>query len=161
MQDLKILHLSVDDTGLESYYRILVDGKYFKYISIDSGVYDVDDLTFPQALLSKLPDLPSGEWNLGHIAKSGDKMPPHFAWTIQRTFSSIQHTWHAVSVDYVSLTMVKMLLSNVYEATTSRFHAPVIVKFAPFPWEKITRIRKRKLIRGLKGTALDPNFSAT
>jgi hypothetical protein len=94
MQDLKILHLSVDDTGLESYYRVLVDGKYFKYISIDSGVYDVEDLTFPQALLSKLPSLPSGEWNLGHIAKSEDNISPHFAWTIQRTFSSIQHTWH-------------------------------------------------------------------
>ena len=129
MQDLKILHLSVDDMGLESYYRVLVDGKYFKYISIDSGVYDVEDLTFPQALLSKLPNLPSGEWNLGHIAKSEDNISPHFAWTIQRTFSSIQHTWHSVFVDYLSLTMVKMLLPNVYEATTPRFQVPVIVKF--------------------------------
>jgi hypothetical protein len=41
MQDLKILHLEVNDTGLESYYRVLVNGKYFKYTSINSGVYDV------------------------------------------------------------------------------------------------------------------------
>jgi len=135
MQDLKILHLSVDDTGSESYYRVLVDGKYFKYISIDSGVYDVEDLTFPQALLPKLPNLPPGEWNLGHIAKSEDSISPHFAWTTQKTFPSIQHTWHSVFVDYLSLTMVKMLLPNVYEATTPRFHVPVIVKFARFPWE--------------------------
>jgi hypothetical protein len=26
-------------------YRVLVDGKLFKYISIDPGVYDVKDLT--------------------------------------------------------------------------------------------------------------------
>ena len=74
MRDLKILHLSVDDTGLESYYRVLVDGNHFKYISIDPGVYEVEDLTFPQALLSKLPPLPYGEWNLGHIAKGEDNI---------------------------------------------------------------------------------------
>lgn len=49
--------------------------------------------------------------------------------TSQRTFSSIQHTWHSIFVDYISLTMVKMLLPNVYEATTPRFQVPVIVKF--------------------------------
>jgi len=51
MQDLKILQLSADDTGLESYFHVLVDGRHFKYISIASGVYEVEDLTFPQALL--------------------------------------------------------------------------------------------------------------
>ncbi len=119
MQDLKILHLSVDDTGLESYYRVLVDGNQFKSISVGSGVYDIEDLTCPQA------NLPSGEWNLGHIAKGEGNISPHFAWTIQRNFSSIQHTWHSVFVDYLSLTMVKMLLPNVYEATTCPSHRQV------------------------------------
>jgi hypothetical protein len=158
MQDLKVLHLYVDDTGLESYYRVLVDSKYFKYISIDSGVYDVEDLTFPQALLSKLPNLPPGEWNLGHIAKSEDNISPHFAWTTQKTFSSIQHTWHSVFVDYLSLTMVKMLLPNVYEATTPRFHVPVIVKFARFPWEIDFYDQETQAYSWIKGHDIGPEF---
>lgn len=158
MLDLKILHLSVDDTGLESYYRILVDGKYFKYISIDAGVYDIEDLTFPQALLSKLPNLPSGEWNLGHIAKIEDNISPRFAWTIQRTFSSIQHTWHSVFADYLSLAMVKMLLPNVYEAATPRFHVPVIVKFAQFPWEIDCYDRETQAYSWIEGHDIGPEF---
>jgi hypothetical protein len=78
MQDLKILHLEVDNTGLESYYRVLVDGKHFKYIPIDSGVYDVEDLTWPQALIPKLPQLSTGEWSLGHITRSEKNNSPHF-----------------------------------------------------------------------------------
>jgi hypothetical protein len=158
MQDLKILHLSVDDTGLESYYRVLVDGKYFKYISIDSGVYDVEDLTFPQALLSKLPNLPSGEWNLGHISKNEENTSPHFSWTLQRTFSGIQHTWHSVFVDYLSLTMVKMLLPNVYEATTPRFDGLVIVKFARFPWEIDYYDQETQAYSWIEGHDIGPVF---
>lgn len=88
----------------------------------------MEDLTFPQALVSKLPQLPPGEWNLGHIAKGNDGISARFAWTIQRTFSSIQHTWHPGYVDYLSLTMGEMLLPNIYEATTPRFEVPVIIK---------------------------------
>ena len=158
MQDVKILHLSVDDTGLESYYRVLVDGKYFKYISIDSGVYDVEDLTFPQALVPKLPQLPTGQWNLGHIAKDDDGISPHFAWTIQRTFSSIQQTWHPFFVDYLSLTLGKMLLPNVYEATAPGFEDPVIVKFARFPWEIDYYNQETQVYSWIKGHDIGPKF---
>jgi serine/threonine protein kinase len=135
-----------------------VEGKHFKYISIDSGVYDVEDLTFPQALVSQLPLLPSGEWNLGHIAKGEDKISPCFAWTIQRTFSSIQHTWYPVFVDYLSLTMVKMLLPNVYEATAPGFDVPVIVKFARFPWEIDYYNQETQVYSWIKGHDIRPEF---
>jgi len=158
MQDLKILHLSVDDTGLESYFHILVDGRHFKYISIASGVYDVEDLTFPQALLPKLPPLPSGEWTLGHIAKAEDNITPHFAWTTQRIFSSIQHTWHPAFIDYLSLTIGKMLLPNVYEATTPSFSAPVIVKLARFPWETDYYDQETQAYSWIEGHGIAPKL---
>ena len=157
MQDLEILHLSVDDTGLESYYRVLVDGKYFKFVSIDSGVYDVEDLTFPKALLSKLPQLPPGEWNLGHIAKD-ENNSPRFVWTVQKTFPSIQNTWHPKLVDYLSLNLIKRLLPNVYEATMPELPFPVIVKFARFPWEIEYYDQETQVYSWIKGHNIGPEF---
>lgn len=158
IQDLKILHQTIDDTDSESYYHVLVDGKHFKYISIDFEVYEVDDLCFPPALLSKLPPLPSGEWNLGHIAKGEDKASPHFDWTVQRTFSSIQNIWKPVFVDYLSLDMGKMLLSNVYEATTPTFNVPIIVKFARFPWEVGYYNQETQAYSWIEGHDIGPKF---
>lgn len=68
--NLQILHLSVDLDGFESHFRILVNGKDIKYLTIDHGVYDTDDMAFPPALVPKLPSLSDGHWNLGHIAIS-------------------------------------------------------------------------------------------
>lgn len=158
MQDLKITHLSVDDTGLDSDFRILVDGKHFKYISIASGVYKVEDLTWPQALVPMLPPFPSGEWNLGHIATAEDNITPCFAWTTQRAFSSIQHKWHPVLVDYLSLTMGKKLLPNVYEATTPVFNVPVIIKFARFPWEIDYYNQETEVYSWIEGHDIGPKF---
>jgi len=98
------------------------------------------------------------KWNLGHIAKSEDNISPHFSWTIQRTFSSIQHTWHSVFVDYLSLTMVEMLLPNVYIATTPRFDVPVIVKFARFPWERDYYDQETQAYSWIEGHDIGPEF---
>lgn len=157
IQDLKILHMSVDDGGDESFYRVLVDGKHFKYISIDSGVYDIGDMTFVPALLPQLPQLPSGEWNLGHIAK-GENGSPYFEWTVQKPFPSIQHTWHPVRVDYLSLSMGGMLFSNVYEATTPAFSDPVVVKFARFPFEVDYYNQETQAYSWIKGHDIGPEF---
>lgn len=112
MHDSNIIHLSVDDTGLESYYRVLVDGQYFKYLSVDSGIYNIEDMTWPQVLIPLLPPLPPGEWNLGHIATTDENPAPHFDWTVQKSFSSITNAWHPVSVNYLSLTMGEMLFQT-------------------------------------------------
>jgi hypothetical protein len=45
MQDVKILNLEVDDDGGESYFRVLVNSKDVKYITIDFGIYDTEDMT--------------------------------------------------------------------------------------------------------------------
>ena len=135
MNGSKILHMTVDENDLDSYYHLLVDGRYFKYISIESGTYDFDDLCFPPVLLSKLPKFPPGDWNLGHIAKSVEIPSPHFAWTTQKNFSSIETTWHPTYVDFLSLKIGELLMINVYEVTLAQFESPVIAKLARFPWE--------------------------
>jgi hypothetical protein len=46
---VEILNQEIDTEGkMASYYRMLVDKEHFKYITIDSGVYEADDLCFPQ-----------------------------------------------------------------------------------------------------------------
>lgn len=134
MGGLNILHMSVDENGEDSYYHVLVNGQRFKYIVIESGTYDIDDLSFPPGLLSKLPQLPPGDWNLGHISISAETASPSFAWTVRKNFSSIETMWHPTYVDFLSLKLGR-LMANVYEVTLSGFDSPVIAKFARFPWE--------------------------
>jgi hypothetical protein len=49
------------DSESESELRILVDGKCVKYLNVDPGLYDVDDLCFGPLLASVLPPLPPGD----------------------------------------------------------------------------------------------------
>ena len=67
---LQVLHLSADENS-ESHFRILVDGQSVKYLTVDAGVYETEDMCFPSTSVSKLPPLPAGDWNLGHICRQG------------------------------------------------------------------------------------------
>jgi hypothetical protein len=40
-----LLHCEVD-TGYISDFRLLINGKSVKYVTIDSGLYDIDDICF-------------------------------------------------------------------------------------------------------------------
>ena len=58
---VQILNREIDTEGsTPSYYRMLVDKAHFKYIAIDPGVYEANDLCFPLILLEKLPPFPAG-----------------------------------------------------------------------------------------------------
>jgi serine/threonine protein kinase len=54
--------------------------------------------------------------------------------------------------------MVKMLLPNVYEATTPRFDVPVIVKFARFPWEIDCYDQETEAYSWIEGHDIGPEF---
>jgi hypothetical protein len=49
------------DSESESELRILVDGRFIKYLNVDPGLYAVDDLCFGPLLPSVLPPLPPGD----------------------------------------------------------------------------------------------------
>ena len=55
---IEVLNQEVDpEDKTPSYYRILVNRKHIKYVTIDPGIYEVDDLCFPPILVEKLPKL--------------------------------------------------------------------------------------------------------
>lgn len=100
-EDLKIRHMTVDETDDDSCHHLLVNGRHFKCIyriSIARGTHDVDDLCFLPGRLSKLPQLPPGDGNLGHISVSAETASPCFDWTVRTIFSSIATRWHPADV---------------------------------------------------------------
>lgn len=132
---IKILNQEIDRNMEPSYYRMLVDGKHFKYITIEAGTYDIDDLCFPPDLIEKLPQFPPGEWNSGRIARTGESHEPVFIETRRENFRSINSLWHSKTIDYLSLNIGKLLQPNISLASSPHFDRPVIIKYARFDWE--------------------------
>jgi hypothetical protein len=66
---IQLLIVEVDREDVSD-YRMLVDGKSFKYIIIDPGVYNPNQMTFDQEIIPQLPPMPEGDWNQGHITNT-------------------------------------------------------------------------------------------
>ncbi|KAG6823154.1 hypothetical protein H0H92_011199 [Tricholoma furcatifolium] len=132
--NIKLLQVSADPFD-ESYFRILVDGKFVKYLTIDPNLYSVDDMCFEPSLISILPPLPSGDWNTGRISRNCADGRPHFSEVMKVELPSITHLWHPVQIDHLSLSMGCKLRTGVYEASTPLFDQPIVIKFARFPFE--------------------------
>lgn len=133
---VEILNQEIDCEGnTPSYYRMLVNKKDFKYITIEPKIHEVDDLCFPPILLSKLPPFPAGNWNYGRISQAVENATTFFAETSRKDFPSITPLWHAKSYDYLSFKIGQRLRANVYVASSPQFKKPIIAKFARFEWE--------------------------
>jgi len=160
MENLKILHLLVDDTGDNSFFRILVNNKDFKYLTIDFGVYAPSDMVWRKMILPQLPPLPAGDWNLGHVTKTTENPKPHFDWAIKKDFSSAGPAWHPITIDYLSLNLDKMCMPNVYEATLSQYfnNTTIIAKFATFPFETAYYTQETLIYSWLTKTSVAPKF---
>lgn len=160
---IKILNQEIDPDGrTPSYYRMLVNEKHFKYITIDPGIYEVDDLCFPPILLEKLPHFPPGDWNCGRIAKrdeGGSTSAAYFAETSSRTLPGIRPLWHPKSFDYLSLKNQERLKSNVYLASSAQHPGgPVIAKFARFDWEVGYYVAETQAYAWIAGHSIGPMF---
>jgi len=95
--------------------RMLADGKSFKYITIDPGLYNPNGMTFGQVIIPQLPPMPAGDWNQGHIAKQPENGKPYFFF--QHTsviLPTICRTWHPRQIDWLELEQARWLRSNVY-----------------------------------------------
>lgn len=62
--NVQVLQANVD-LGDESHFRILVGGKFTKYITVDTGLYNLDDMCFAPSLipLCHLSHLATGMWD--------------------------------------------------------------------------------------------------
>lgn len=141
-----------------SYYRILVNRKHFKYITIDPGIYEVGVLCFPPVLIAKLPPFPEGEWNCGRISQTVGNPTPFFSETIKKTLPSISPLWHPKSYEYLSLQIGERLRSNVYMASSPQFEKPVVAKFARFYWEVGYYIAETQVYSWIDGYNIGPEF---
>lgn len=160
-QNVQILQLEVDSEGGEGEYRILVDGKFIKYVSIDGGLYDADDMCFTPVFVPQLPPLPPGDWNVGRISKDLLSGKPHFGRIAKEILPTITHLWHPTKIDHLTLSMDKHIRSNIYEVTSSEFQSTVIAKWARFPWETQYLDKETEVYGGFQVMELGPNFSHT
>lgn len=155
--DTRLLQASVDAED-QSEFRILVDRKFIKYLTIDSGLYDVDDMCFGPSLVSMLPPLPPGDWNQGHISLNTLNGRPHFARVMKAQLPAVTHLWHPLQIDYLELHMGRKLRSNVYEATCPRFNSTNVVKFARFAWETPQIDAETAAYQWIKNHQISPKF---
>jgi len=128
---IRLLQASVDPED-ESEFRILIDDKFVKYITIDAGLYDSDDMCFEPSLVSLMPPLPPGDWNKGRISRNPKTGDIHFSAVSKTHLPGITTTWHPTRVDHLELREVQKLRSNVYEVAYPGFSCTVVAKFARF-----------------------------
>ncbi|KAF4555579.1 Hypothetical protein D9617_2g055410 [Elsinoe fawcettii] len=133
MPTVKILQCEVDEDG-DSEFRILVDGQHFKYLTIEHGVFDTDDMVFFPVLQQLLPPLPVGDWNEGRISLN-DEQKPYFSQTSTNTLPSIADIWHDRLVNYLDIELGECHNANVHSATIPGYNGTLIAKFACFPWQ--------------------------
>lgn len=131
---LALLQASVDLQD-ESEFRMLVDNQDVKYITIDGGLYSVDDMCFEPILTQILPPFPPGDWNIGRVSQDPVTGKPYFASVSKEKLDEIQTAWHAKRIDHLQLGNAQKLRSNVNQVTCPGFDTPVVAKFARFEWE--------------------------
>ncbi|KAJ6788960.1 hypothetical protein PWT90_04197 [Aphanocladium album] len=154
---VSLLQASVD-LEYESEFRILVDKKFVKYITIDGGLYSPEDMCFEPTLVSIIPPLPTGNWNTGRISLNTETGQPHFSSCSTEILSEIKTDWHPRRVDYLALDDARKLRSNVYEVSCPGFDSPVVAKFARFGWE-IPQLEAETLAYSwIEGHKIGPEF---
>lgn len=153
---VELLQAEADEND-QSFFRVLVDGQTVKYLTIETGVYSVEDMCFGPALASLLPDLPSGDWNDGVVAL-GDNGQPQFTRASQTVFPSVENTWHDTYIDYSDIEVGQKLRTGIYEIRHQRFDGPVVAKFARFHWEVQYMENETRAYRWIEGSGLAPRF---
>lgn len=154
---IELLQAEVDEES-ESYFRLLVDG-HIKYLTINAGIYPIEDLCFGASLVPLLPDFPPGDWNDGLISKNlEDGNKPYFARVARTDFPGVTHQWHANRVDYHDLVVGRYLRTGIYEVTSPCFEGVVVAKFARFAWEIQYIENETQAYEWIDGYEIGPRF---
>ncbi|KFY30871.1 hypothetical protein V494_08038 [Pseudogymnoascus sp. VKM F-4513 (FW-928)] len=148
--NIEILNQYIDPDGATpSYYRMLVDKRHIKYITIDAGIYEVDDLCFPPVLLEMLPPFPAGDWNCGRISLTavGSPKTAFFAETKREKLPEMGPLWKGkVVYPYLDFEMGERLKSNV------------VAKYARFGWEVGYYVAETQAYSWIEGHDIGPEF---
>ncbi|KAF4157781.1 hypothetical protein CNMCM6936_008901 [Aspergillus lentulus] len=154
---IELLQAEADEND-QSFFRLLVDGRAIKYITIESGIYSVEDMCFGPSLVSLLPELPPGDWNDGLVAREGGNGPPRFTRTSRTAFASVRNTWHNTFVDYLDIVVGRKLRTGVYEVSCPLFDKVVVAKFARFDWEVQYMENETTAYQWIDGYDIGPRF---
>lgn len=160
---IRLLNVEVDREDVSD-YRMLVDGKSFKYITIDPGVYNPNEMTFDQVIIPQLPLMPEGDWNQGHITKHPVNGKPYFSQHTRVIFPTICSIWHPRQIDWLELEQAQWLRSNVYTANFKKsigetsMADEIVIKFARFPWELQYYEGETRIYERIDGQAIGPQF---
>ncbi|EME39230.1 hypothetical protein DOTSEDRAFT_56677 [Dothistroma septosporum NZE10] len=154
---VQLLQASVDQDS-DSHFRLLLNKKHIKYITIAAGVYEDDDMCFAPSLSSILPPFPTGDWNDGYIAKNEESGQPYFRSAGRTAFPRVRSVWHSNTFDYLDLTMRTKLRTNLYEVRTSGSSDTMVAKFARFDWEIGYLDNECAAYRWIEDTGVGPRF---
>ncbi|KAF9882594.1 hypothetical protein FE257_006223 [Aspergillus nanangensis] len=154
---IDLLQAEVDENN-QSFFRLLVDGRTVKYITVEPGIYSTEDMCFGPSLVSILPPLPSGDWNDGLVVRDANDGRPQFAYVSLTQFPGVQNTWHETYVDYLELSIGRKLRTGIYEVKCSSFDHIVVAKFARFPWEIQYIENETTAYQWISGHKIGPQF---
>ncbi|KAJ5443850.1 alpha-galactosidase A precursor [Penicillium daleae] len=154
---IELLQAEVDEND-QSFFRLLVDSRSIKYITVEPGIYSAEDMCFGPSLVSLLPKFPTGDWNDGLVAKDAKDGRPHFPCVNLTRFPGVQNTWHSTYVDYLELSIERKLRTGIYEAKCSLFDDIVVAKFARFPWEVQYIENETTAYQWISGHNIGPQF---
>ncbi|GIK06763.1 hypothetical protein Aspvir_002414 [Aspergillus viridinutans] len=154
---IELLQAEADEND-QSFFRLLVDGRAIKYITIEPGIYSVEDMCFGPSLVSLLPDFPPGDWNDGLVAREGENGQPRFTRTTRTAFASVRNTWHPTFVDYLEMVVGRKLRTGVYEVSCPLFNKTVVAKFARFDWEVQYMENETTAYQWIDGYDIGPRF---
>ncbi|KAL2867532.1 alpha-galactosidase A precursor [Aspergillus lucknowensis] len=156
-QKTELLQAEVDEDD-QSFFRLLVDNQSIKYITIDPGIYSVEDMCFGPSLVSILPELPPGDWNDGLVTKDSKDGRAYFASVKLTQFPGVQNHWHGTHVDCLALSFGRKLRTGIYEVNCPSFDRTVVAKFARFPWEIQYMENETSAYQWIAGHDIGPRF---
>ncbi|KAI9684822.1 MAG: hypothetical protein M1829_000197 [Trizodia sp. TS-e1964] len=143
IQLLSSLHYKNDNDRdhfpVNIYHRVLVDGKFIKYLVIDDGVFDMPQLFDPETFATILPSLPPDDWNHAYFSKNPTKGGPY-------------------CIEFLDFKLGQMFHCGTYRATSSRLDSEVILKTSRFPSDMQFFEVEPDMYETLEGHQMTPKF---
>ncbi|KAL0955501.1 hypothetical protein HGRIS_001740 [Hohenbuehelia grisea] len=147
----------------DSDYCFLVDGRYFKYVTIAPGTLAGEEIdwSFGPTLLSELlPSFPPGDWNKGHVAKDPETGQVAFVKTETESLVGVKNLWHPVQLNELDFVLKERVRQGVHVSTHPDFNdgKPVLIKFAVWPWEIVHIEAETTLYESISNLDIGPKF---
>ncbi|KAI9668619.1 MAG: hypothetical protein M1831_001058 [Alyxoria varia] len=172
--NVQILHLEVDPETMEGQFRLLIEGSSVKYLTVDgNGIFaDNCDMCFKPTLFATLPNLPEGDWNVGHVvAAEGKDSEVGQRAVFESTrrdddLPTIRSIWHPLKVDVTDLELqrINKLASNVWKVDVNMSEdanaakQPAIAKMANMAHEVSYYDAETAAYSWIEGSGVAPRF---